>query len=58
MRKETKLLFDSLGILEDVWELLRQSAPFHKFDKVQKQELSAKLDKLKNNADELKRLLS
>jgi len=47
MSKETENLFNAMFALEDVREVLRQSAPKHELDEKQKEQVRKALEKIK-----------
>lgn len=56
MTEETDALFEALFNLEEIRELLRESAPKHKLNEEQKKKLKEKIEKIKKNLSTLEKL--
>ncbi|MBU0762769.1 MAG: hypothetical protein KKD39_07055 [Candidatus Altiarchaeota archaeon] len=56
MSEETNALFKALSALEDIRELLRQSAPKHKLDPEQKKALVEAIEKVNSSVGVLEGL--
>lgn len=56
MTEETNALYGALFGLEDIRELLRQSAPQHKFTEEQKKKLREKISEVKKHLSVLEKL--
>jgi hypothetical protein len=56
MSEETDALFQALFSLEEVRELLRQTAPKHKLNEEQKKKLKEKLGEVRKALEVLERL--
>lgn len=56
MTEETDALFEALFNLEEIRELLRESAPKHKLNEEQKKKLKEKIEKIKKNLSILEKL--
>jgi len=56
MTEETNALFEALFSLEEIRELLRQTAPKHALNEEQKKKLKESTDKIKKSIEELERL--
>ena len=56
MTEETNALFEALFGLEEIRELLRESAPEHNLNEAQKKKLEEKIDKIENSIKTLKKL--
>ena len=57
MTQETEALFEALFALEDVRELLRETAPKHKLNEEQRGRLAEALKKARKAQDTLEKLL-
>jgi hypothetical protein len=57
MSGETESLFGAFFALEDIRELLRQSAPDHRLGETEKEELKTLISKAKNHLSDLEELL-
>jgi hypothetical protein len=53
MTEETNALFEALFALEDVREILRETAPEHNLDEDQKKRLEGALKKIRSSMDRL-----
>jgi len=53
MTEETNALFDALYALEDVRELLRQTAPKHALDAEQKKRLAEAIARARSSIDKI-----
>lgn len=56
MSRETELTFECLFLLEDIRQVLRDTAPAHKFSAEQKKKVKELITKVKKNLDEIQKI--